>query len=123
MTFIPAGYTQEAPLQIKALLSGGTYTVKKVTILSGQNLVEGAIIGKVTASSKYKLSAAAAGDGSETPDLVTMYPVDASGGDKESMVLETCTQPLNKEALVVGAGLTVAGVREGLRAKGILISD
>ncbi|MCK7615188.1 head decoration protein [Roseibium sediminicola] len=55
--------------------------IRYVTILSGQVQPRGAVMGRVTASDKYILSLAAAGDGSETPAEVLAVDVDASGGD------------------------------------------
>ena len=37
---------------------------RKITVLSGQNLTRGAVLGKITASGKYILSLSAAVDGS-----------------------------------------------------------
>lgn len=70
---------------------------------------------------KYKLSASASSDGSQTPDLVLAQDADASGGDVEAMAYETGT--FNEAALTLGTGITVAAVREGLRIKGILIDS
>lgn len=100
------------------LLCGADAVVsQQITLLSGQNLAKGAVLGKITASGKYTLSASAAGDGSQTPDAILAEATDASGGDKvtvayvKAMVLES--------ALVLGAGHTLDGIREGLRAKDI----
>src|SRR5581483_8918035 len=57
---------------------------RKVTILSGQNLVRGAVLGKVTASGKYVLSLSGSSDGSEVPDAILATDTGASGGDKEA---------------------------------------
>lgn len=70
---------------------------------------------------KYKKSVAAATDGSQTPYLVLMTDCDASAADKEAITLETGT--VVGSALTLGAGHTVATIREGLRRKGILIDD
>lgn len=71
------------------------------------------------ASKKYKLATSAATDGSANVDYILAQDVDASGGDVEAMVFET--GKFNEEALTLGAGITVAAVRERLRGKGILI--
>lgn len=123
MPYDNAAYSQEAVFAPPQLLSGGTYTTRKVTILSGQDLKAGAVLGKIAASSKHILSLSAAGDGSETPDLVLLQDCDATGGDTEAIALETCTQGLNADALTIGTGHTLASIREGLRDKGILIDD
>lgn len=90
---------------------------RKITIISGQVLARGAVLGKITASSKYNLSLSAAGDGSQTPDLILAEAVDASGGDKEGLAYEAGI--FNANALTLGAAHTVASIQEGLRLKGI----
>lgn len=216
-----ARYSQGAPFAPKQILAGGTYTTRKVTILSGRTLIAGSVIGAVLAAAsatatpsaavsgsggvvgngalsavttddgapagnwrivitnaaanggafevikpdgtvdgqgavgvayngtlnftladgandwveddyipivvsyaaglKYKLSVAAANDGSQTPDFVLAQDVDASTGDAEALVYETAQ--LNASALTLGAGHTIASIREGLRHKGLLIDD
>ena len=64
-------------------LRAGDYPIvtDEVTIVSGQNLVKGSVIGKITASGKYKLTDYPATDGSEKPVFVLAQDIDASGGD------------------------------------------
>ncbi len=122
MAYERAGYTQETAYQAKHLLANDDdITTRKVTILSGQNLVAGAVIGKITSGGKYKLSLSAASDGSEVPDLVLAEDCDASGGDKEAIAYETAT--VVATALTLGTAHTIASIREGLRDKGIKIDD
>lgn len=116
-----ASYAQATASSTKQLLASGKYTPRKVTILSGQNLAEGAVLGKITASSKHILSLSAAVDGSQTPDMVLLHACDASGGDKEALALETGV--VVGSALVLGTAHTIASIRDGLRDKGILIDD
>ncbi len=105
------------------LLAGDADRLKgrKVTILAGQNLTRGAVLGQVTASGKYVLSAAGATDGSQAPDLILAEPADATAGDITAIAYER--GDFNQNALVLGAGHTVASVREGLRGKGIFLFD
>lgn len=70
-------------------------------------------------SGKYKLSAAAATDGSQTPDLISGEDVDASQADKTGLAY--ARGDFNANALTLGAGHTVASITEGLRAKGITL--
>lgn len=70
-------------------------------------------------SGKYVLSAAAAVDGSAAPDLVLAEACDASGGDKTAIAYSR--GDFNENALILGSGHTLAGIREGLRAKGIVL--
>lgn len=92
---------------------------KKITLLSGENRSRGAVLGKVTASGKYKLSAAAAGDGSETPDAILTVDTDASAADVETVAY--FRGQFDDGEITLGAGHTVASVFEGLRAKGIFL--
>lgn len=105
-----------------ALLAGNTHLLvgRKVTIISGQNLVRGAVLGKITASSKYNLSASAAADGSQVPDLVLAEDCDASAGDKSAMAYSR--GDFNTVGLTLGAGHTVASITDGLRVKGIVLT-
>ncbi len=121
MAYDQASYGQEATQLTKNILADGKYTTRKVTILSGQTIVAGHVLGKITASGKYIISLSAAVDGSQTPDFVAGTDVDASGGDKEAIVYETGT--LVSTALTLGTAHTIASIREGLRVKGIKIDD
>lgn len=68
-------------------------------------------------SGKYKLSAAAATDGSQVPDVILSEDCDATAADVDCMIYEK--GEFNTNSLTLGAGHTVASVREGLRQKGI----
>lgn len=86
---------------------------RKVTLLSGEVRGRGTVLGIITASGKYKMSASAAGDGSQTPVAVLAHDSDATAGDIEVIVYEAGT--FNENALVLGAGHTIATVRPVLR--------
>ena len=103
------------------LIAGNAHLLvgRVVTVLGGAVLAEGSVLGKVTASGKYKLTASAANDGSEEPDLILAEDVDASAGDKTAMAYER--GDFNANAITLGAGHTLATVREDLRAKGITL--
>jgi hypothetical protein len=115
----------------KGLTSEGTYApdkllageyprvVKAVTILTGQNVLRGALLGKITASGKYILSLSAAVDGSQTPDAVLLEDCDATAADKTGLVF--LTGEFNEDALILGAAHTIASVRDGLRQRGIFL--
>ena len=92
---------------------------RKVTLISGQNVVRGAVLGKITASGKYNLSLSAAADGSQTPYAIAAQDCNASGGDVECLVYER--GDFNANALTLGAAHTVASITPGLRAKGITL--
>jgi hypothetical protein len=90
-----------------------------VTIAAGQNLLRGAVLGKITASNKYALSASAANDGSQAPDLILAEHCDATGGDRTAMAYSR--GDFNANRVTLGAGHTVASVTEPLRVKGIAL--
>ncbi len=72
-----AEYTETAYTPDGLVIAGVPPVARSVTILSGQNLVRGALIGMVTASSKYVLSLSGAADGSQVPDLILAEDCDA----------------------------------------------
>lgn len=101
----------------KLLAGSEELASRKVTILSGQNVTRGAVLGKITSGGKYILSLSAAVDGSQTPDAILAHDCDASGGDKEAMVYTR--GDFNENALTIGTAHTADSIREGLRGKGI----
>lgn len=115
-----AGVTTEGTFNPDNLFAGGLpVSTRKVTIASGANLTRGAVLGLVTATGKYKLSAAAAGDGSEVPDCILLTDAAAAAADKDAMV--AFTGEYNEAKLTLGAGHTIASIRQGLRKIGIFI--
>lgn len=104
-----------------ALIAGNAHLLvgRKITVAAGQNLVRGAVLGKVTATGKYLLSLSAAADGSQTPDLILAEDCNAAAADKS--VLAYARGDFNSRALTLGAAHTVASITEGLRAKGITL--
>jgi len=103
------------------LVAGNAHLLvaKSITLISGQNLVRGAVLGKITASGKYNLSLSAAADGSQTPDLVLAEDCNASAGDKTALAYSR--GDFNVNALTIGTAHTAASITEGLRAKGIVL--
>lgn len=103
------------------LVAGGTQLVaRSITVASSAALVRGAVLGRITASGKYILSASAAVDGSETPDLVLAEDCDASGGDVTNVAAFEKGE-FNETALTFGTGHDADSVRETLRGVGIHI--
>ena len=116
-----ANFKTEGTYTPDSLLAGNAHLLvaRKVTVLSGQVLPRGAVLGIVTASGKAILSLAAANDGSQTPDLILAEDVDATGADATALAYER--GDFNALAITLGTGHTVASIREGLRAKGIAL--
>ena len=65
----------------------GKISRETITVLSGQNFQAGAVLGKVTASGKYKVLAPAAVDGSEVAAGILYDAVDASAADAEGVTV------------------------------------
>jgi hypothetical protein len=65
-------------------LLAGDYPVvtDEVTIVTGQTLTRGAVLGKITASGKHALCDSTASDGSQAPVCVLAEDCDASAADK-----------------------------------------
>ena len=102
-------------------LIGGAFPMAtdSVTLISGQDLARGALLGKITASGKYTLSLSGASDGSETPEAILLDAVDASAGDKAAPI--ALTGQFNEDSVVYGTGHSKASVKAGLRDKGIFL--
>jgi len=92
-----------------SLIAGNQFLVTEAaTLISGQNLVRGAVLGRITASGKFTLSLAAASDGSQTPIAVLVEATDASGGDKACLVY--AAGEFNVNALTFGTGHSASTV-------------
>lgn len=89
---------------------------RKYTLASGNVVVRGQVIGKITASGKVAKALSASADGSQTPYGIAEHDCDASAGDKDLMVYESGN--FNENAIVLGTGLTLAGVRASFLAGG-----
>jgi len=101
------------------LLQGAT-----VTIAAGAALLRGSVLGKISASGKYALSAtniegAPVTDGSQTPVAVLGEDVDATAGDVKAVAYTR--GDFLAAGLVFGTGQTVATTEDALRMNGIFI--
>jgi len=67
---------------VQSFVLGGEPVTDSETILSGQDLAQFSVVGRVTASGKFILSNSGAADGSENPVGITLEAVDATGGDE-----------------------------------------
>lgn len=116
-----AKFAVEGVSTVDNLIAGNAHLLvaRKVTIISGQNVVRGTVLGKITASGKYNKSLSAAADGSQTPDLILAENCDATSADKTALAY--ARGDFADIALTLGTAHTVASITEGLRAKGITI--
>ena len=89
----------------------GSYNRETVTLKAGTNYPLGAVLGKITASSKYRLSPAAqvVGDeGAETATAVLIEAVDASAADAVGLIVARGPTIVSKDALVFDASVDQA---------------
>ena len=63
------------------------YTREVVTLLAGMSYPVGAVLGRITASGKYKLATSGGTDGAQTASAVLLYPVDATLADAVGIVV------------------------------------
>lgn len=64
-----------------------TQSRDKVILITGQNLVAGTVLGKITASGKYTLHNNAAADGSEVASAILYDSVDATAIDMPCVIV------------------------------------
>lgn len=117
---MPASFgTTTAP--IDALIAGNAHLLvhQEITLISGQNLLRGAVLGKITASGKYNLSLSAAGDGSQTPFAVLAEDCNAAAGDKTTVAY--FRGDFRADKLILGTAHTLSSIKQGLRDKNIEI--
>ena len=63
------------------------YTREVVTLLAGMPYPVGAVLGRITASGKYKLATSGGTDGAQTASAVLLYAVDATLADAVGIVI------------------------------------
>lgn len=104
-------------------LPGPDVFVEPFNFEAGQTLLPGSVLGIVTATGRLKLSAAAAVDGSQVPVAILLEPISsfdpATGAGAVISGPAATKGTFNQTALILGAGHTVASIKDGLRARGI----
>ncbi len=94
---------------IGELAMGLGYHVDEITVLSGENLVAGAVLGKVTASGKYvAYDNTGTDDGRRTAAGILVAAVDASAGDVVGRAMLRGPAVINKNDLTWAAGIDAA---------------
>jgi hypothetical protein len=81
------------------------FTRETVTLLAGTSYPVGAVLGRVTASGKYKLATSGGSDGAQTAAAVLLYAIDASAADAEAVVIARGPAIISKAALVFDASV------------------
>ena len=84
------------------------YNNEAVTLLLGTNYKSGAVLGKITASGKYKMAVVGAVDGSAVAVAVLLNPVDATLADATGIILARGPAIVSKAALVFDASVNTA---------------
>lgn len=103
--------------------ANGHLSRDKVTILSGQSVVPGQVLGKVTASGKFKALTPAASDGSEVAAAIAYAAVDASVADAPGVVTARSSE-VNGPSLGWPAGISAPNKTAAIAAlatAGILV--
>lgn len=90
------------------LVLGGPIITEAGTLLSGQNLPAGAMVGRVTASGKLREALETADDGSEEPVGFLVHAVHAEGGDADCQIYKGGR--LNKELVEIHESYTAAQI-------------
>ncbi|NRP50600.1 hypothetical protein XMV201_002367 [Aliiroseovarius sp. xm-v-201] len=81
------------------------FTRETVTLLAGANYPVGAVLGRITASGKMKLSTATGTDGAQNAAAVLLYDVDATAADATGIVVLRGPAIVSKAALVFDASV------------------
>lgn len=91
--------------------AAGSRSRDAVTIVSGAGvLAAGTVLGKITASGKFKPATATGSDGGQTAAAVLMYPVDATAADALATAI-TRDAEVNASTLTFGATIDDATKR------------
>ena len=103
------------------------YTREVITLLIGTNYPSGAVLGRITASGKYTLSAATGADGAQVAVAVLLYPVNSTLADAVGIVVARGPSIVSRAALAYGAtvddGTKIAAKITQLAAVGIIARD
>lgn len=92
--------------------ANGTLSRDTVTIVSGQTLAAGQVVGKVTASGKYAAFDNDTNTGVETAAGILYEAVDASGGDKTGVIISRFAE-VNGNLLTWGADNDAGDITAG----------
>lgn len=103
------------------------FTRETVTLLAGASYPVGAVLGRITASGKMKLSTATGTDGAQNAAAVLLYDVDATAVDATGIVVLRGPAIVSKAALVFDASVDdaakTAAKHAQLTALGIIPRD
>ena len=100
------------------------FTRETITLLAGAAYPIGAVLGRITASGKYKLATSGGTDGAQTAAAVLLYAADATSADAAGLVVMRGPAIVSKAALVFDASVDdaakIATKHGQLAAQGII---
>ena len=103
------------------------YTREVVTLLAGMPYPVGAVLGRITASGKYKLATSGGSDGAQTATAVLLYAVDATLADATGIVVARGPAIVSRAGLAYDAsvddGTKITTKLTQLAAVGIIARD
>ena len=103
------------------------YTREVVTLLAGMPYPVGAVLGRITASGKFKLATSGGTDGAQTATAVLLYAVDATLTDATGIVVARGPAIVSRAALAYDAtvddGAKITTKIGQLAAAGIVARD
>lgn len=103
------------------------YTRETITLLAGMPYPVGSVLGRITASGKYKLATSGGSDGAQTASAVLLYAVDATLADATGIVVARGPAIVSRAALAYDAtvddGAKIITKIGQLAAAGILARD
>jgi hypothetical protein len=103
------------------------YTRETITLLAGMPYPVGSVLGRITASAKYKLATSGGSDGAQTASAVLLYAVDATLADATGIVVARGPAIVSRAALAYDAtvddGAKIITKIGQLAAAGILARD
>jgi len=79
------------------------YTRETITLLAGMPYPVGSVLGRITASAKYKLATSGGSDGAQTASAVLLYAVDATLADATGIVVARGPAIVSRAALAYDA--------------------
>jgi hypothetical protein len=103
------------------------YTRETITLLAGMPYPVGSVLGRITASAKYKLATSGGSDGAQTASAVLLYAVDATLADATGIVVARGPAIVSRAALAYDAtvddGAKIITKIGQLAAAGIIARD
>lgn len=125
MATTKAGFTarQDSPLADELIGSDAeNILARKYDIPEGEVITRGMLVGLVTADGTVREAKSANGDGSQTAFGIAAEDADSSDSPPADTQVNVYVRgSFNEHAVSIGTGLTLAGIRETLRDKGIYL--